>query len=165
MYLCRQVHFSTLPPQPVIPSKRPFKVELVGGKRYSWCTCGHSKKQVNTPLMSACITLVWSTHPADSLIISSSFSLSAMELTRPKPKACPLYGSSQRKTPQFGCVLASTRTTPLTVMARTSRTLSYRPLYTSRRTLRKEGGDVLELAVHVAAASWCLYINAFCESF
>uniref|UniRef100_A0A3B4TJ24 Iron-binding zinc finger CDGSH type domain-containing protein n=1 Tax=Seriola dumerili TaxID=41447 RepID=A0A3B4TJ24_SERDU len=36
---------STLPPEPVIPSKKPFKVELVGGKRYSWCTCGHSKKQ------------------------------------------------------------------------------------------------------------------------
>ncbi|XP_054866248.1 CDGSH iron-sulfur domain-containing protein 3, mitochondrial isoform X2 [Amphiprion ocellaris] len=31
--------------EPVIPSKKPFKVELVGGKRYSWCTCGHSKKQ------------------------------------------------------------------------------------------------------------------------
>uniref|UniRef100_A0A8C5CSP6 Iron-binding zinc finger CDGSH type domain-containing protein n=1 Tax=Gadus morhua TaxID=8049 RepID=A0A8C5CSP6_GADMO len=30
---------------PVIASKKPYKVELVGGKRYSWCTCGHSKKQ------------------------------------------------------------------------------------------------------------------------
>lgn len=46
---CPQVHLSTLPPEPVIPSKKPFKVELVGGKRYSWCTCGHSKKQVNKP--------------------------------------------------------------------------------------------------------------------
>ncbi|XP_068606801.1 CDGSH iron-sulfur domain-containing protein 3, mitochondrial-like [Brachionichthys hirsutus] len=36
---------STLPPEPVIPSKKPFQVQLVGGKRYSWCTCGHSKKQ------------------------------------------------------------------------------------------------------------------------
>ncbi|XP_020507965.1 CDGSH iron-sulfur domain-containing protein 3, mitochondrial [Labrus bergylta] len=36
---------STIPPEPVIPSKKPFKVELVGGKRYSWCSCGHSKKQ------------------------------------------------------------------------------------------------------------------------
>ncbi|XP_071396348.1 CDGSH iron-sulfur domain-containing protein 3, mitochondrial-like [Centroberyx affinis] len=40
-----KVQHSTLPPEPVIPSKKPFKVELVGGKRYSWCTCGHSKKQ------------------------------------------------------------------------------------------------------------------------
>ncbi|XP_059181378.1 CDGSH iron-sulfur domain-containing protein 3, mitochondrial-like [Centropristis striata] len=40
-----KVQFSTLPPEPVIPSKKPFRVELVGGKRYSWCTCGHSKKQ------------------------------------------------------------------------------------------------------------------------
>ncbi|XP_036969170.1 CDGSH iron-sulfur domain-containing protein 3, mitochondrial-like [Acanthopagrus latus] len=40
-----KVSLSTLPPEPVIPSKKPFKVELVGGKRYSWCTCGHSKKQ------------------------------------------------------------------------------------------------------------------------
>lgn len=36
---------STLPPEPVVPSKKPFKVQLVGGKRYSWCTCGHSKNQ------------------------------------------------------------------------------------------------------------------------
>ncbi|KAK5866577.1 hypothetical protein PBY51_020760 [Eleginops maclovinus] len=36
---------STLPPDPVIPSKKPLRVELLGGKRYSWCTCGHSKKQ------------------------------------------------------------------------------------------------------------------------
>ncbi|XP_008299320.1 CDGSH iron-sulfur domain-containing protein 3, mitochondrial [Stegastes partitus] len=40
-----KVNLSTLPPDPVIPSKKPFKVDLVGGKRYSWCTCGHSKKQ------------------------------------------------------------------------------------------------------------------------
>lgn len=40
-----KVQLSTLPPDPVIPSKKPFKAELVGGKRYSWCTCGHSKKQ------------------------------------------------------------------------------------------------------------------------
>ncbi|XP_034544555.1 CDGSH iron-sulfur domain-containing protein 3, mitochondrial-like [Notolabrus celidotus] len=41
-----KIQLSTLPPpEPVIPSKKPFRVELVGGKRYSWCTCGHSKKQ------------------------------------------------------------------------------------------------------------------------
>ncbi|XP_034753887.1 CDGSH iron-sulfur domain-containing protein 3, mitochondrial-like [Etheostoma cragini] len=40
-----KVRLSTLPPEPVIPSKKPFKVELVGGQRYAWCTCGHSKKQ------------------------------------------------------------------------------------------------------------------------
>ncbi|XP_072239828.1 CDGSH iron-sulfur domain-containing protein 3, mitochondrial-like isoform X1 [Leuresthes tenuis] len=42
---CSQVSLSTIPPEPVIPSKKPFKVELVGGKRHSWCTCGHSRKQ------------------------------------------------------------------------------------------------------------------------
>ncbi|XP_029912020.1 CDGSH iron-sulfur domain-containing protein 3, mitochondrial [Myripristis murdjan] len=36
---------STLPAEPVIPSKKPFRVELTAGKRYSWCTCGHSRKQ------------------------------------------------------------------------------------------------------------------------
>ncbi|XP_072239829.1 uncharacterized protein [Leuresthes tenuis] len=40
-----KVSLSTIPPEPVIPSKKPFKVELVGGKRHSWCTCGHSRKQ------------------------------------------------------------------------------------------------------------------------
>lgn len=63
MSLCPQVQLSTLPPAPVIPSKKPFKVELVGGKRYSWCTCGHSKKQVKPPLTSSCVTPVCSTHP------------------------------------------------------------------------------------------------------
>ncbi|KAK4314514.1 hypothetical protein Pmani_014219 [Petrolisthes manimaculis] len=28
-----------------IYSKKPMKVELVGGKRYLWCACGYSKKQ------------------------------------------------------------------------------------------------------------------------
>lgn len=55
---CRpQVRLSTLPTEPVIPSKKPFKVELVGGKRYSWCTCGHSKKQVKAPMTSSCVVL------------------------------------------------------------------------------------------------------------
>ncbi|XP_026159972.1 CDGSH iron-sulfur domain-containing protein 3, mitochondrial [Mastacembelus armatus] len=40
-----KMQLSTVPPEPVIPSKKPFKVELVGGKRYSWCTCGHSRNQ------------------------------------------------------------------------------------------------------------------------
>ncbi|XP_062303787.1 CDGSH iron-sulfur domain-containing protein 3, mitochondrial-like [Osmerus eperlanus] len=40
-----KAQLSTLPSEPVIASKKPLKVELVGGKRYSWCTCGHSKKQ------------------------------------------------------------------------------------------------------------------------
>ncbi|XP_030589779.1 CDGSH iron-sulfur domain-containing protein 3, mitochondrial [Archocentrus centrarchus] len=40
-----KVQLSTLPPEPVIPSKQPLRVELIGGKRYSWCTCGWSRKQ------------------------------------------------------------------------------------------------------------------------
>ncbi|XP_056135732.1 CDGSH iron-sulfur domain-containing protein 3, mitochondrial-like [Lampris incognitus] len=40
-----KIQQSTLPSEPVIPSKKPFRVELVAGKRYSWCTCGHSKTQ------------------------------------------------------------------------------------------------------------------------
>lgn len=63
MYLCPQVQLSTLPPEPVIPSKKPFRVELVGGKRYSWCTCGHSKKQVKAHLASSHVAPVWGTHP------------------------------------------------------------------------------------------------------
>lgn len=31
--------------QPVSAGRVPCRVELVGGKRYSWCACGHSKKQ------------------------------------------------------------------------------------------------------------------------
>ncbi|XP_068068115.1 CDGSH iron-sulfur domain-containing protein 3, mitochondrial [Anomalospiza imberbis] len=32
-------------PQPVIAAKEPFPVELQAGKTYSWCACGHSKRQ------------------------------------------------------------------------------------------------------------------------
>uniref|UniRef100_A0A673W8P5 Iron-binding zinc finger CDGSH type domain-containing protein n=1 Tax=Salmo trutta TaxID=8032 RepID=A0A673W8P5_SALTR len=42
---CVLIQLSSLSSEPVIASKKPFKVELVGGKRHSWCTCGHSKKQ------------------------------------------------------------------------------------------------------------------------
>ena len=33
-------------PKGKIYDKKPFKVFLEADKRYSWCTCGHSKKQV-----------------------------------------------------------------------------------------------------------------------
>uniref|UniRef100_A0A8C7IQ24 Iron-binding zinc finger CDGSH type domain-containing protein n=1 Tax=Oncorhynchus kisutch TaxID=8019 RepID=A0A8C7IQ24_ONCKI len=36
---------STLSTESVIASKKPFKAELVCGKRHSWCTCGHREKQ------------------------------------------------------------------------------------------------------------------------
>ncbi|NXP43327.1 CISD3 protein, partial [Leiothrix lutea] len=36
---------SAPPPEPVIAAKEPFPVELKAGKTYSWCSCGHSKRQ------------------------------------------------------------------------------------------------------------------------
>ncbi|XP_051496452.1 CDGSH iron-sulfur domain-containing protein 3, mitochondrial [Apus apus] len=30
---------------PVIAAKEPFPVELKAGKKYAWCSCGHSKNQ------------------------------------------------------------------------------------------------------------------------
>uniref|UniRef100_A0A8C7ZYI7 CDGSH iron-sulfur domain-containing protein 3, mitochondrial n=1 Tax=Oryzias sinensis TaxID=183150 RepID=A0A8C7ZYI7_9TELE len=50
---CSQVCLSTLLPEPVIPSRKPFKVELSGGKHYSWCSCGLSRKQVRHLVSSA----------------------------------------------------------------------------------------------------------------
>uniref|UniRef100_A0A8C8MEL4 Iron-binding zinc finger CDGSH type domain-containing protein n=1 Tax=Oncorhynchus tshawytscha TaxID=74940 RepID=A0A8C8MEL4_ONCTS len=41
----QKVQRSTLSTEPVIASKKPFKAELVCGKRHSWCTCGHREKQ------------------------------------------------------------------------------------------------------------------------
>lgn len=55
-----QVKLSTRPPEPVIPAKKPFKVELVGGKRYSWLPVG-----------------------------TAGSSLSAMEATKPNPRPIP----------------------------------------------------------------------------
>ncbi|NXX10844.1 CISD3 protein, partial [Podargus strigoides] len=39
------VSLSSAPPQPVIAAKEPFPVELEAGKKYAWCSCGHSKRQ------------------------------------------------------------------------------------------------------------------------
>ncbi|XP_064492949.1 CDGSH iron-sulfur domain-containing protein 3, mitochondrial [Pseudopipra pipra] len=36
---------SATPPQPAIAAKEPFPVELKAGKKYAWCSCGHSKRQ------------------------------------------------------------------------------------------------------------------------
>ena len=134
-------------------------MELVGGKRYSWCTCGHSKKQVKPPLKSSFIARVWSAYPVYSLITSLSFSLSVMAPTKPKPKACLRSALSQKKTPQSGCVVASTQTTHLTVMAHTSRTSSCLPHYMNTPTLEEASKDVFELSVYAA-----LLCPHFCTS-
>jgi len=31
--------------EPIIAQKGPYAVELEEGRRYAWCTCGHSAKQ------------------------------------------------------------------------------------------------------------------------
>ena len=33
-----------------VAAKGPFEVELIQGKRYSWCRCGYSDKQVSLKL-------------------------------------------------------------------------------------------------------------------
>uniref|UniRef100_UPI00398E3F20 CDGSH iron-sulfur domain-containing protein 3, mitochondrial-like isoform X3 n=1 Tax=Pristiophorus japonicus TaxID=55135 RepID=UPI00398E3F20 len=38
---------STAPKKSVIAAKHPFKAELEAAKRYSWCACGHSRKQTD----------------------------------------------------------------------------------------------------------------------
>lgn len=88
-----QVHFSSLPPEPVIPSKKPFKVELLGGKRYSWCTCGHSKKQVELPLTSSCIKTLWPHILFTVTIVSSCFPAvlrRSSQTQSPRPAPAPL---------------------------------------------------------------------------
>uniref|UniRef100_UPI003AAA6115 CDGSH iron-sulfur domain-containing protein 3, mitochondrial-like n=1 Tax=Centroberyx gerrardi TaxID=166262 RepID=UPI003AAA6115 len=31
--------------QPAVAARLPYRVKVSAGKRYAWCTCGHSKKQ------------------------------------------------------------------------------------------------------------------------
>ena len=31
--------------KPIVAAKEPFAVEVEAGKKYFWCTCGHSAKQ------------------------------------------------------------------------------------------------------------------------
>jgi CDGSH iron-sulfur domain-containing protein 3 len=35
----------TAMPQPALPQKAPFKVEVTSGKAYFWCACGQSRNQ------------------------------------------------------------------------------------------------------------------------
>lgn len=39
--------FEKDPPKGKIYDKLPFKMTLEAGKKYAWCTCGHSKSQVS----------------------------------------------------------------------------------------------------------------------
>jgi CDGSH-type Zn-finger protein len=32
-------------PEPIIASETPFSVEVEEGKKYAWCSCGHSNNQ------------------------------------------------------------------------------------------------------------------------
>lgn len=43
----------------VIAAKEPFQVELVEGKKYSWCKCGLSKKQVTSYAYKDELTVNW----------------------------------------------------------------------------------------------------------
>lgn len=108
---------------------------------FSYATqCGTTRAGIRLLLILCCSCLKYTkVHPVYSLITSYSFSLSAMEHTKPKPRACSRYALSQKKTPQFGCVDASTQTTRPTVMARTNRTSSCLPRYINTLTL-KQGG-------------------------
>lgn len=69
---------------------------------------------------------------------TARISLSATEPTRPKPKACHRYVLSQRKMPQFGCVVASIQTTRLTVTGRTSKPSFFLQHCTNIKTLESQ---------------------------
>ena len=43
-----QVQSCLLSTQPVPAARLPCRVKVSAGKRYAWCACGHSKKQVRT---------------------------------------------------------------------------------------------------------------------
>ncbi|XP_076001568.1 CDGSH iron-sulfur domain-containing protein 3, mitochondrial-like [Genypterus blacodes] len=40
-----KVQCCLLSSQPVAAARIPYRVKVSAGKRYSWCACGHSKKQ------------------------------------------------------------------------------------------------------------------------
>lgn len=42
--------------QSVPAARLPYRVKLSAGKRYAWCACGHSKKQVSDYM---CMELTW----------------------------------------------------------------------------------------------------------
>ena len=39
------------PPKGKSYDKKPFRLELTAGKKYSWCSCGHSHTQVSVFLL------------------------------------------------------------------------------------------------------------------
>lgn len=87
-----------------------------------------------------------------------SFSRSAMDPTNLKPRACPRYALSRRKTPQFGCVVVSTQATLLSVTAHTSRISLCPLLCMNKATLEREAREVSELKIDVALASTFLHV-------
>lgn len=130
-----KVHCSTLPSEPVIPSKKPYKVELVGGKRYSWCTCGHSKKQ---PF-------------CDGAHKTEAKGLFPLRFVPEKDASVWLCGCKHTNNPPY---CDGTHKQDFIVSA---------PLHGQTGSWKKVR-EVLALAIHVAAASSILYISALNES-
>ncbi|KAK1160251.1 CDGSH iron-sulfur domain-containing protein 3, mitochondrial-like [Acipenser oxyrinchus oxyrinchus] len=77
--------YSSSTTEPKIAAKHPFKVDLEGGKRYSWCTCGYSKKQ---PF-------------CDGSHKKSSLGLSPLRFTLEEAKTVWLCGCKQTHNPPY----------------------------------------------------------------
>lgn len=44
---CLQVQYRLESTEVVAAARMPYRVKVTAGKRYAWCACGHSKKQVS----------------------------------------------------------------------------------------------------------------------
>lgn len=116
-----------------VPAARlPYRVKVSSEKRYAWCACGHSQKQVglketagHVPARYLLFTLpgcfcdkVWYEYT------SFFFSLSATGPTRPKLQASPLCASPLKRAKRSCCVRARKPKTRHTATARTLRSFS-----------------------------------------
>uniref|UniRef100_A0A182T0U0 Iron-binding zinc finger CDGSH type domain-containing protein n=1 Tax=Anopheles maculatus TaxID=74869 RepID=A0A182T0U0_9DIPT len=89
----------------VIYDKKPFRMELEEGKRYSWCLCGRSKGQ---PLCDG-------THKLVQYKITQRY-----VMRRPHISSRNLFGFKWKNPAHIGCATANKRNTGPFAMERTS---------------------------------------------
>lgn len=135
-WCCPQVQTRLQSTERIPAARLPYRVKVSAEKRYAWCACGHSQKQVRfvskdlftsalvevlCPECSSCDQLKTPEDRMKSFFIQLSFffSLSVTALTRAKLQASLLCASPLKRAKQSCCVHARKPKTHRTAMVHT----------------------------------------------
>lgn len=129
-----------------VPAARlPYRVKVSSEKRYAWCACGHSQKQVRTWVTVGLPPPTGHrlfTEDIKSYYVSFCFSLSVMGLTRPRLQASLLSASPLKRAKRSCCVRARKPKTRRTATAHTLRSSSRMWWNRLKAFLNPESGTV-----------------------